>query len=262
MLPAGAGLVGQMFYPIGVRKRRPLWMSLPATGLVAVALLVATVSTVAQNRRGVARGGFGGLVTDWDGNPLPLASVTVYGDTMALEEQWTDLRGRFLFEPMVAAVSQWITVTSAGFQNRIRPVRPGDTTLTVRMLPTESIGHGLGLAHDVDVVVELPSGVPWQRGDSLRVGEHVNVRVTSYGTGSCTRAGPVMHEVDGNELRIAVGDYYEPGFCHLSRTSHPRTVDHVFESAGEGVISVRSRRGVQVLRLPVSRRFPREGSTR
>lgn len=218
-----------------------------------VAALHATPAlAAAQNLLGVAPTGFGGTVIDANGRPLPLVSVTVYGDTMALEEQWTDRLGQFYFEPMVAAVSQWVRVNSAGFRSRISRVNPGDTTVTIRLTPTQSIGNGLGLAREVDVVVGLADGGVLQIGDTVCVGEKVLVTVTSHGTGSCTRAGPVMREMVDNELFLLVGDYHEAGVCHLSRTSHPRTIDHVFGHPGEGVIRVIAYRGEQVLRFPVS----------
>jgi len=242
-----------------VRKRRPLLGSVAAASVWVCAVLYTSEPTVAQDDRMTARHRVAGTVTDLEGRPLAFASVTLYRDAMALEVQGTDLRGQFALEAVVGAASHSLEVTSGGATMILR-LSSSDTALTIRIRPRRSAGDGLSLAHQVDVSVVHPSGADWQDGDSLFVGEQFTMIVTSYGTGLCTQPGPVIREVEGNEIRIAVSDSHYPGICHLSRTSHRRLVRHMFGSAGIGIVRVISRSGEQTLRLPVYRRSPGAGS--
>ncbi len=227
--------------------------------IVVIAVLYTTQPSVAQDYRMTPRQRIAGTVTDPEDRPLPFASVTLYRDTLALEVQGTDLLGRFAFEEMVDPASHSLQVDAGGSTMRFLRLRSSDTAMTIRIRPQISEGDQYSLAFNVDVSVVLPNGLNWQDGDSLFVSEQFTMIVTSYGTGECTQPGPLVREVEGNEIRIAVSDYHYPGICHLSRTTHRRSVQHMFGKPGTGTVRVINRSGEQVIRLPVYDRPPREG---
>ena len=92
----------------------------------------------------------------------------------------------------------------------------------------------IGLGDSRTVVLEAP--------DSMRLGEATQVRVTTYGSGSCTRAAGAELRVTGLVAEITPIDREQrSGACTSDLRSYARDVGVRFDVAGVATIRVRGR---------------------